>query len=73
MMMGGGGAAPMFGGARGSAGNPGDGLPFAGVPSEMQAGVDLLLAEEPDHGEPDVEFTYRAHGGGDPAAHPAVA
>ncbi len=60
MMMGGGGAAPMFGGARGSAGNPGNGLPFAGVPSELQAGVDRLLAEEPDHGEPDVEFTYRA-------------
>ena len=46
MMMGG---APMAGNSR-SAANPGGGLPFAGVPSEMQAGVDKLLAEEPDHG-----------------------
>ena len=48
-----------FGTAR-SAANPGGGLPFAGVPSEMQAGVDRLLRDEPDHGEPDVSFTYRA-------------
>jgi ATP-binding cassette subfamily B protein len=59
-MMGMGGAAPMFGGQHGSAGNPGNGLPFAGVPWEMQAGVDRLLGMEPDHGEPDVHFTYRA-------------
>ena len=50
-----------FGTAR-SAANPGGGLPFAGVPSEMQAGVDRLLRDEPDHGEPDVSFTYRADG-----------
>ena len=37
--------------------NPGGGLPFAGVPSEMQAGVDRLLAEEPDTAMPDVHFT----------------
>jgi ATP-binding cassette subfamily B protein len=52
----------MMGGYRGgssSAGNPGGGLPFAGVPSEMQAGVDLVLAEEPDHADPHVHFTYR--------------
>jgi len=54
-----------FGGGFGPAGgprsaaNPGGGLPFAGVPSEMQAGVDLLLTEEPQHGEPDVRFAYR--------------
>ena len=53
-MMGG----PAYGGGP-SAGNPGGGLPFAGVPSEMQAGVDLLLAEEPDHGDPNIHFTYR--------------
>ncbi|MBV9661286.1 MAG: ABC transporter ATP-binding protein, partial [Acidimicrobiales bacterium] len=58
MMIGGGG--PMFGGTHGSAGNPGNGLPFSGVPWEMQAGVDRLLADEPDHGDPNVEFTYRA-------------
>jgi ATP-binding cassette subfamily B protein len=54
---------PMFagggpGGPR-SAANPGGGLPFAGVPWEMQAGVDDLLADEPEHGDPGVVFTYR--------------
>ena len=49
------------------AANPGGGLPFAGVPWEMQAGVDKLLADEPDHGEPDARFTYRA--GPDEARH----
>jgi ATP-binding cassette subfamily B protein len=48
----------MAGGSR-SAANPGGGLPFAGIPPEMQDGVDRLLADEPDHGEPDVRFTHR--------------
>ncbi len=56
-----GGAAGPFGGGSGSAANPGGGLPFAGVPSEMQAGVDLLLSQEPEHHVPDVPFTYRAN------------
>jgi ATP-binding cassette, subfamily B, bacterial len=59
-----------WGGAVGGprqAANPGGGLPFAGVPWEMQAGVDKLLADEPDHGEPDARFTYRA--GADEARH----
>ena len=47
----------MFGGG----GRPGapaaPGLPFGGIPSELQDGVDALLAEEPDHGEPDVDFS----------------
>ena len=47
----------MFGGG----GRPGApaaaGLPFGGIPSELQDGVDELLAEEPDHGEPDVVFS----------------
>jgi ATP-binding cassette subfamily B protein len=50
---------PAFAGGRGSPGNPGGGLPFAGVPSEMQSGVDRLLAEEPEHPRPDIHFTYR--------------
>ncbi|MGA2925779.1 MAG: ABC transporter ATP-binding protein [Solirubrobacteraceae bacterium] len=56
-----GGGAPIFGPAGGSrsAAAPGGGLPFAGIPSELQAGVDKLLSEEPDHGEPNVRFTYR--------------
>ena len=52
-----GGGGPMFGGG----GRPGapaaPGLPFGGIPAELQTGVDHLLAEEPDHGEPDVVFS----------------
>ncbi len=56
-----GGGAPMFGPAGGSrsAAAPGGGLPFAGIPSELQAGVDKLLSEEPNHGEPKARFSYR--------------
>jgi ATP-binding cassette subfamily B protein len=54
-MFGGGGAA---GGSR-SAANPGGGLPFAGIPPEMMAGVERLLASEPEHAEPRARFTYR--------------
>ena len=51
----------MFGPAGGSrsAAAPGGGLPFAGIPPELQAGVDKLLSEEPDHGEPKARFSYR--------------
>jgi ATP-binding cassette subfamily B protein len=50
-----------FGGAGGSrsAAAPGGGLPFAGIPSELQKGVDRLLEQEPDHGDPTARFTYR--------------
>jgi ATP-binding cassette subfamily B protein len=33
------------------------GLPFGGIPSELQEGVDRLLASEPDHPDPDVVFS----------------
>jgi ATP-binding cassette, subfamily B, bacterial len=61
MSWGGGG---VFGGGGGGgfpAGRPGSppGLPFAGIPSELQAGVDTLLADEPDHGEPAARFTHQ--------------
>jgi ATP-binding cassette subfamily B protein len=58
---------PMFaaGGPR-SAANPGGGLPFAGVPWEMQEGVDRLLAREPEHPEPNLEFSYRVSPGDEP-------
>jgi ATP-binding cassette, subfamily B, bacterial len=46
------------GGSR-SAASPGGGLPFAGIPSELQAGVDKLLTVEPDHGEPTARFAHR--------------
>jgi ATP-binding cassette subfamily B protein len=55
-----GGGAPMFGGGGGSrsAAAPGGGLPFAGIPSELQDGVDKLLAAEPAYPEPSAEFSY---------------
>ena len=53
-------AGGMFQGGPRSAANPGGGLPFAGIPPELQDGVDRLLAEEPDHGEPKARFTHRA-------------
>ncbi|HUC35676.1 MAG TPA: ABC transporter ATP-binding protein [Acidimicrobiales bacterium] len=55
----GGGWGPAFGGG----GRPGapaaPGLPFGGIPSELQGGVDALLAEEPDHGEPSAVFSQQ--------------
>ncbi len=53
---GGGMGGPMGGGFRGGGAN---GLPFGGIPSELQAGVDELLATEPEHGEPTVVFRQR--------------
>jgi ATP-binding cassette subfamily B protein len=56
-----GGGAPMFGGGGGSraASSPGGGLPFAGIPPELQKGVDQLLADEPEYPAPSARFTYR--------------
>ncbi len=53
-----GGAFGRSGGSRAAAA-PGGGLPFAGIPPELQDGVDRLLAGEPDHGEPKARFSYR--------------
>jgi ATP-binding cassette subfamily B protein len=61
-----GGAFGRTGGSR-QAAAPGGGLPFAGIPPELQDGVDKLLAGEPDHGQPAARFTYRA--AEDPGAH----
>jgi ATP-binding cassette subfamily B protein len=48
----------MGGGAPGGFGRPAaPGLPFAGIPSELQGGVDQLLQSEPDYPEPDLVFT----------------
>jgi ATP-binding cassette subfamily B protein len=75
MSFGPGGSAPMFGPAGGSrsAAAPGGGLPFAGIPPELQRGVDKLLAEEAASAGADavggspgrrsasaVSFTYRS-------------
>ncbi len=54
-MMGGGMGPPIGGG--GPPGSPQAGLPFGGVPHEMQAGIDLLLESEPERGESDAVFT----------------
>jgi ATP-binding cassette subfamily B protein len=46
----------------GGGGPPGQaqpGLPFGGIPPELQAGVDVLLAEEPDRGESDITFSHQ--------------
>ncbi len=54
----------MFGGGMGGPVGPGGfgrpavpGLPFAGIPSELQDGVDKLLAIEPEYPEPDIRFS----------------
>jgi ATP-binding cassette subfamily B protein len=59
----GGGGGGMFGGGGpvggGSPGNPGNGLPFAGIPEELQAGVEKLLDSEPEWPDPDEKFSQR--------------
>ena len=56
---------PMFGGGGGGQGGgsrtaaaPGGGLPFAGIPPELQGGVDELLAGEPQYPAPTAQFGY---------------
>jgi ATP-binding cassette, subfamily B, bacterial len=56
-MFGGGFGPPIGGGGR--PGEPVGNLPFAGIPSELQAGVDELLASEPAWPEPDLPFTQQ--------------
>jgi len=53
MMFGGGGG---FGGPGGAQASAANGLPFAGIPHELQDGVDKLLATEPEYAEPDIVF-----------------
>ncbi|MEV4708609.1 ABC transporter ATP-binding protein [Actinoplanes sp. NPDC049316] len=48
----------------GAAGRKGNGLPFAGVPSDLAEGVAKLEAREPDHGDPRVSFDPVADRGG---------
>jgi ATP-binding cassette subfamily B protein len=56
VMMGGGGGFFGPGGAQVSAAN---GLPFAGVPSELRERAERILADEPDHPEPEVSHRPR--------------
>ncbi len=46
------------------------GLPFAGVPTEMQEGANKLLEAEPAHPEPDIDFDHVAGGRGGGRARP---
>ena len=56
MMFGGGGGGG-FGGPGGAAASAASGLPFAGIPHELQDGVDKLLATEPEYAEPGIVFS----------------
>ena len=51
LMFGGGGGGPPMGGG-GSPGSPQAGLPFGGIPHELQTGVDLLLKRSPSAASP---------------------
>ena len=44
-------------------GNPGGGLPFAGIPGELLDGVKKTLEKEPEHPEPTVAFTHQRPAG----------
>ena len=59
MMFGGGGGGG-FGGPGGAQASAASGLPFAGIPHELQAGVDELLASEPEYAEPDIVFSQNS-------------
>jgi ATP-binding cassette subfamily B protein len=54
----GGGGGPMFG-QGGQAAATASGLPFGGIPEELQEGVDRLLQSEPEHPAPTVTFHQR--------------
>ena len=58
-MWGGGGFGPPMGGG-GRPGEPVGNLPFAGIPWELQAGVDKLLTSEPEHHLPPIVFRQNA-------------
>ncbi len=59
MMFGGGGGGG-FGGPGGVQASAASGLPFAGIPHELQDGVDKLLATEPEYAEPDIVFSQNS-------------
>jgi ATP-binding cassette, subfamily B, bacterial len=69
MSMFGGGFGGFHAGGRSAVGGPGRhgggaaGLPFAGIPPELAAGVAKLQAGEPDHGDPHVTYDPRGDSG----------
>ena len=60
VMMFGGGGGGGFGGPGGAQASAASGLPFAGIPHELQDGVDKLLATEPEYAEPDIVFSQNS-------------
>ncbi|MBU2666529.1 ABC transporter ATP-binding protein/permease [Actinoplanes bogorensis] len=48
----------------GAAGRKGNGLPFAGIPDDLRAGVARLESREPEHGDPGVSFDPAGDSGG---------
>jgi ATP-binding cassette subfamily B protein len=58
-----GGGGPMFGAGSSTSANARAGLPFGGIPWELQEGVDQLLKSEPEHPEPTTVFAQRAESG----------
>ncbi len=67
MSMFGGGFGGFNGGGRptmGAAGKSGNGLPFAGIPTDLAEGVAKLEATEPYHGDPQTPFDPVADTGG---------
>ena len=57
--MGFGGGAMFGGGPSSSQSNTAAGLPFAGIPTEMADKARELLADEPEHPEPEIKFSHR--------------
>ena len=58
----GGGMGGGLGGAPGGFGRPATpGLPFAGIPTELQSGVDRLVASEPEYETPVITFEQNAN------------
>jgi ATP-binding cassette, subfamily B, bacterial len=51
-------------GVAGRRGGGGNGLPFAGIPDDLVAGVQKLEASEPDHGDPHVRYDPLGDSGG---------
>jgi ATP-binding cassette subfamily B protein len=58
-LMGTGGTGTGHGIGQHSSANPGSGLPFAGIPAEMQRRVEEIVADEPEWPPPEASFSHR--------------
>ncbi|MEM9711255.1 MAG: ABC transporter transmembrane domain-containing protein, partial [Actinomycetota bacterium] len=64
MVMIGGTGGPFFGGPSANASNSSAGLPFAGVPDELREGAARVLATEPEHDLPEIDWDPAERPGG---------